>query len=113
MLLNGGSFEGKKIISSKSIETMIKKRSEGYPAEELAGTNKLGFYYGFSLFVLEDPEIDGVGASKGIYGCSGYHNTHFWIDPEKNLTGLFMSRARGVNSDFQNLLREAVYTDID
>jgi len=113
MLLNGGSFEGKKIISTKSIETMIKKRSEGYPAEEFAGTNKLGFYYGFSLFVLEDPEIDGVGASKGIYGWSGYHNTHFWIDPEKNLIGLFMSRARGVNSDFQNLLREAVYTDID
>ncbi|MDA0349519.1 MAG: serine hydrolase [Verrucomicrobia bacterium] len=113
MLLNGGSLEGKKIITPKSIEIMTKKRSEGYPFEEYAGTNKLGFYYGFSLFVLENPAIDGVGASKGIYGWSGYHNTHFWIDPEKNMFGLFMSRARGVSPGFQKRLREAVYSSLE
>jgi len=113
MLLNGGSYEGKKIISQKSIDIMTKKRTEGFPLEENAGSNKLGFYYGFSLFVLEDPKVDGVGASKGIWGWSGYHNTHFWIDPEKNLFALFMSRARQTNTLFQNELRKAVYSSVN
>jgi CubicO group peptidase (beta-lactamase class C family) len=92
---------------------MTKKRTEGFPLEENAGSNKLGFYYGFSLFVLEDPKVDGVGASKGIWGWSGYHNTHFWIDPEKNLFALFMSRARQTNTLFQNELRKAVYSSVN
>jgi CubicO group peptidase (beta-lactamase class C family) len=113
MLLNDGRFEGKKIISRKSIDIMTAKYSEGYPSEEHAPKNYLGFYIGFSLFVLEDPLIDGVGASKGIWGWAGYHNTHFWIDPEKNLFGLFMSRARHSHSDFQQQFRKAVYSSVN
>ena len=85
MLLNGGSYDGKKIISQNSINLMTKKYSQSYPNEEFSDSSKLGFYYGFSLFVLENPEIDDTNSSKGIFGWSGYHNTHFWIDPEKKL----------------------------
>ena len=113
MLLNGGSYNGRKIISQKSIDLMTSKHSEGFPVEENAHTNKMGFYFGFSFFVLDDPAIDGAGASKGIYGWAGYHNTHFWIDPEKNLYAVFMSRARGVPSDFQQRLRRAVYRSLN
>ena len=35
--------------------------------EEYADIRKLGFYYGFSLFVLEIPEIDKTNSSKGIF----------------------------------------------
>ena len=113
MLLNGGSFNGKKIISQNSINLMTKKYSQSYPNEEFADTRKLGFYYGFSLFVLENPEIDNTNSTKGIYGWSGYHNTHFWIDPENKLFGLFMSRA--VEFDFSILKRfkSASYQLID
>ena len=55
MLLNGGSYNGKKIISQNSINLMTKKYSQSYPNEEFADTRKLGFYYGFSLFLLENP----------------------------------------------------------
>ena len=114
MLLNGGLFNGKRIISQKSIDLMTKKYSDSYPLEEYADIRKLGFYFGFSLFVLENPEIDGTNSSKGIYGWSGYLNTHFWIDPEKNLYGLFMSRSRqGVsNIDVQKEFRRIVYKSI-
>ena len=114
MLLNGGSYNGKKIISQNSINLMTKKYSQSYPNEEFADTRKLGFYYGFSLFVLEDPEIDNTNSTKGIYGWSGYHNTHFWIDPEKQLFAIFLSRSRqGVsNIDTQKEFRRAVYKTI-
>ena len=100
MLLNGGELEGHRIISKNSIDIMTEKHSEGDD----------GFYNAFSLFVLEDPEEDGRNTSKGIFGWSGYHNTHFWIDNEKNLFGLFMTRAREYNQDIQNDFREAVYS---
>ena len=70
MLLNDGELEGKRILSQSSIDIMTEKHSERTD----------GFYNAFSLFVLEDPAKDGRNSSKGIYGWSGYHNTHFWID---------------------------------
>ena len=115
MLLNGGTYNGKKIISQNSINLMTKKYSDSYPSEEYADTRKLGFYYGFSLFVLDNPEIDGTGSSKGIFGWSGYHNTHFWIDPEKNLFAIFLSRSRQSvsNIDIQKEFRRAVYKALE
>ena len=100
MLLNGGELKGQRIISKNSIDIMTEKHSEGDD----------GFYNAFSLFVLEDPMKDGRNTSKGIYGWSGYHNTHFWIDNEKNLFGLFMTRAREYSQDIQNDFRNAVYS---
>ena len=100
MLLNDGELNGNRIISQSSIDLMTEKHSEGTD----------GFYNAFSLFVLEDPKQDGRNSSKGIYGWSGYHNTHFWIDNEKNLFGLFMTRAREYSQDIQNDFREAVYS---
>ena len=100
MLLNGGELKGQRIISKNSIDIMTEKHSDGND----------GFYNAFSLFVLEDPLEDGRNSSKGIYGWSGYHNTHFWIDNEKNLFGLFMTRAREYSQDIQNDFREAVHS---
>ena len=115
MLLNGGSYNGNKIISQNSINLMTKKYSQSYPNEEFADTRKLGFYYGFSLFVLENTEIDNTNSSKGIFGWSGYHNTHFWIDPEKQLYAIFLSRSRQSvsNIDTQKEFRRAVYKSIE
>ena len=115
MLLNGGYYNGHKIISQNSINLMTKKYSQSYPSEEFADTRKLGFYYGFSLFILENPEIDNTNSSKGIFGWSGYHNTHFWIDPEKQLYAIFLSRSRQSvsNIDTQKEFRRAVYKSIE
>ena len=107
MLLNRGTHNGNKIISSASIDMMTSKYSIGRPNEFASIGDP--FYYGFSLFVLDDPELDGTNSSKGIYGWSGYHNTHFWIDDEKQLFGLFMSRAREFSFDLQKEFRRAVY----
>ena len=107
MLLNNGELNGAKIINRSSIDLMLEKHSVLEPDPFLDIND--GFHFGFSVFVLNDPSKDETNSSKGIYGWSGYHNTHFWIDNEKNLFGLFMTRARefsfGVQSDF----RKAVY----
>lgn len=103
MLVQGGNYEGKQIISQKSIDEMTGSYSK---------VENDAFDYGYSLFVLSDPELDGANSSKGIFGWSGYHNTHFWIDPEKNLFGLFMTRAREFSFGIQKEFRRAVYNSI-
>ena len=107
MLLNNGELNGNKILDRSSIDLMLEKHSVLQP-DPFLNIND-GFHLGFSVFVLNDPEKDGTNSSKGIYGWSGYHNTHFWIDNEKNLFGLFMTRAREFSFGIQGDFRKAVY----
>ena len=107
MLLNNGELNGAKIINRSSINLMLEKHSVLEPDPFLDIND--GFHFGFSVFVLNDPSKDETNSSKGIYGWSGYHNTHFWIDNEKNLFGLFMTRAREFSFGIQSDFRKAVY----
>ena len=107
MLLNNGELNGNKIIDRSSIDLMVEKHSD-LESDSFLNINE-GFHLGFSVFVLNDPEKDGTNSSEGIYGWSGYHNTHFWIDNEKNLFGLFMTRAREFSFGIQGDFRKAVY----
>ncbi len=107
MLLNNGKLNGNKILDRSSIDLMLEKHSVLEP-DPLLNIND-GFHSGFSVFVLNDPNKDGTNSSKGIYGWSGYHNTHFWIDNEKNLFGLFMTRGREFSFGIQGDFRKAVY----
>ena len=107
MLLNNGELNGNKIIDRSSIDLMVEKHSD-LESDPFLNINE-GFHLGFSVFVLNDPKKDGTNSSEGIYGWSGYHNTHFWIDNEKNLFGLFMTRAREFSFGIQGDFRKAVY----
>ena len=103
MLLNNGVYNNQTIVSREGIKLMTSKYSNGYPHpdEPWVFPDLAGYYFGFTFCVLEDLEVDGTGAGKGTFGWSGYHNTHFWIDPEKNVYGLFMSRS--IEPDFSIL----------
>ena len=109
MLAMGGKFRGKTIISPASIQTMTKKWSGGFPEEPDAFEPLKGHYNGFSLFVLDKPSEHETASPKGIYGWAGYHNTHFWIDPQNKMFGLFMARARPFSWEIPIGLRKVVY----
>tara|TARA_Y100000766_G_scaffold277624_1_gene283299 strand:- start:1107 stop:2369 length:1263 start_codon:yes stop_codon:yes gene_type:complete len=96
MLVGRGNFKGKQILSQKSFDLMLQKHTEPYPNENepYLFPDMPGHYFAFNFSVLEDESVDLTGAPAGVYGWSGYHNTHFWIDPENKLYGLFMSRSR-------------------
>jgi len=109
MLVNNGVFKGKKIIDPKSIEMM----KNPYTKKRIEYGFYSGFDYGYSFFNLQNPILDGTNSSKGIFGWSGYHNTHFWIDPKKKLYCLFMTRTTPFSSDIQRSLRSSIYSKIN
>jgi len=103
MLVNDGVYKGMRILSPAAIELM-------HSCQSPEGED--GFWNGFSYFHLNSPEKDGFLSTEGIFGWSGYHNTHFWIDQEKNLYGLFMTRRTPYSQDIQRQFRRAVYQAI-
>ena len=109
MLLDGGMFKEKVLISPKSFELMTTPVT---PSQISRGYNN-GFAYAFSLFSLEEPLLDGTGSPKGIFGWSGYHNTHFWIDQKNEIFGLFMSRTTPFSFEIQKQLRAVVYDHLE
>ena len=109
MLVNNGVFKGKRIISPKSIQMM----TNPYTKQRIEYGFYSGFDYGFSYFNVQNPILDGTGSTKGIYGWSGYHNTHFWIDPQKKLYCIFMSRTTPYSSDIQRSLRASAYSKMN
>jgi CubicO group peptidase (beta-lactamase class C family) len=105
MLLAGGRFAGKALISESAFKRMTTTVT---PPQISAGYNS-GFGYAYSLFNLEEPLLDGTGSPKGIFGWSGYHNTHFWIDQTNGIYGLFMTRTTPSAMEIQKQFRAAVY----
>ena len=112
MLVNGGIYNNERIITEESIDIMTDKYTSGYPDpnEPNVFPDYIGNYFGFTFVVSEDPEKDGSGAGKGTYGWSGYHNTHFWIDPQNNTYGLFMSRSIEFDFSIKKNFKKAVYS---
>jgi CubicO group peptidase (beta-lactamase class C family) len=51
-----------------------------------------GTGYGLGVSVLVDPVRRGNLGSKGEFGWSGAAATHFIIDPEKDIIGIFLTQ---------------------
>ena len=112
MLVNEGEFKGNTILSKESFQLMLEKHTEPYPNDDepYLFPDLPGNYFAFNFSVLENTELDGTGAPEGVYGWSGYHNTHFWVDPKNKMYGLFMSRSREFNFSIPTNLKKVVYS---
>lgn len=102
MLLNGGSFNGKQLLSRKTIELMTLNHSGNMfirPGE--------GFGYGFA--VVTDVASTRFPGSEGLFYWEGAYNTHFFIDPRENLITVFMTQESTFNWEYHGRMRQLVY----
>lgn len=103
MLLNGGVLDGVRIVSPRSVELMSRNHlSDGQ--RFLPG---MGFGLGFAI--SEDPGLQKTFLSQGSYSWAGAADTHFWIDPEKNLIGLAMTQLFSSRSPLRDDMRVMTY----
>ena len=81
MMLNGGKFNGVRLLSRKTVELMT--------TDQLA---KMGVDYGFGLgfgVVRDESDLNEIG-SVGRYGWGGFFFTNFFIDPQEQMIGIFL-----------------------
>ncbi len=93
MLLHGGALDGARLLGRKTLEVM---RANHLPPElvpiVLNGNPNAGYGFGLGVSVLADLPASGAPGSAGIFGWGGAATTQFWIDPEEEMLGIFMTQ---------------------
>jgi CubicO group peptidase (beta-lactamase class C family) len=110
MLLNGGEFEGVRILSRKSVELMTSDHlgtgiSHGPPFPA-------GYGFGLGFAVRVTPGESSSPGSVGDYGWFGLYGTTFFVDPKERLIGILMMQ-RPNFAKYSRQFRTGVYSALD
>jgi len=109
MLLNDGALGNVRLIGSRTAQTM----HTVFAPASLPGRTP-GEGYGLGVRVVTDPAARRTMLSQGSFGWSGAFNTHFFIDPEKRIVGIFMTQSAFLESrqqlreDFETAVMQAI-----
>jgi CubicO group peptidase (beta-lactamase class C family) len=88
MILSGGSYDGKRILSEAAVRQMtsIETGEIRINDNEAAG-------YGFGWSVLK--RAAGDGRSAGSFGHGGAYKTMMWVDPPRELVLILLRHHSG------------------
>ncbi|MBS1919739.1 MAG: beta-lactamase family protein [Bacteroidetes bacterium] len=105
MLLNGGTYNGHRILSPRTVELMTQNQIN----DLWLGADKFGL--GFEITTEKGAAIG--ARSKGSFSWGGYYGTTFWADPEKKLVCLIMTQQKpNSHSDLSKKFEVAVYQSL-
>jgi CubicO group peptidase (beta-lactamase class C family) len=86
MMLNGGTYKGVRILSKASVSAMTSVQTGDL---EVSGPTH-GSAYGLTWELIRGP-LDGLALnSPGTFGHAGSLGTQGWVDPAKDLIGVFL-----------------------
>ncbi|MEI8646954.1 serine hydrolase [Paraglaciecola sp. Hal342] len=111
MLLNGGEYQGKRILGRKTVEYM---RTNHLPTSLIPfEPTSTGEGYGLAMSVTVDEQGANTMGSAGDYGWAGAASTYFRIDPKEqmiviSMTQLMPSSYFSYNKDFKNIAYQAL-----
>lgn len=106
-LLNGGEYNGKKILSPHTIQLMTKNHIRdlvmwGNP------DNPNRFGLGFGVYT-EKSELN-TPVAAGSYDWAGMFASHFWVDPKNKIVAVFMRNVWPTTEwDFGERIKPVVY----
>lgn len=111
MLLSGGQLEGAQILSPKTVELMRADVLGDLPKEAVLGLPPPGYGFGLTFAVNRGPAHTGTIVSRGEYNWGGAAGTSFWIDPQEQMTGVWMMQTMldlGKGDRFKQLAYQAI-----
>jgi CubicO group peptidase (beta-lactamase class C family) len=109
MYLNGGIYNGKRILSSHTIK-MIMTNQVG----DLLGDGGKDYGLAFGLVDENGVQQGGLG-SLGTFDWGGYFNTQYFADPETRIIGLIFKQTSGAGNGDETSwrFRQMVFTLVD
>ena len=106
MLLNKGEYDGKRLLSSRTVELMTTNQI----GELNVGKDKFGL--GFEITTEDGQTV--LGISEGSFAWGGYYGTTYWADPSEGLVCLlFMQQFPLSHGEIQNKFKAMVYQALD
>jgi CubicO group peptidase (beta-lactamase class C family) len=105
-MLDGGTLDGKRILSRKTVELMTVNH-----VGTLFTQPGVGFGLGFS--VVTDLGARGVPGSLGEFGWGGAYHSTYWVDPREDLVVVYFTQLIPAGTvDDHGKLRALVYQAI-
>jgi CubicO group peptidase (beta-lactamase class C family) len=111
MLLNGGTLNGTRLLSRKTVELMTSNAIGPLDLRNYAGDQVLkGYGFGLGVRIRRSTGESGWMGSPGDFGWAGALGTYFWIDPKEQLIGLVMIQTRNtkIRMEFPNAVYQAI-----
>lgn len=111
MLANGGQWNGKRLLSPKTIAFMASNHvGELFDDAKFNGYPGRGVGFGLSVAVMQDPVAAEMRVSPGAFGWNGAYGTKFWVDPKENMIEILMMQTPNpqIHHDFENAVMQAL-----
>lgn len=111
MLANGGTLDGKRYLSPKTVAYMGSNHI-GPAAGVAPGPYYLpgpGFGFGLGFAVRTEAGVSPIEGSVGEMNWSGAAGTTFWIDPKEDMFVVFMSQTVSQRARIRATLKNLVY----
>ncbi len=101
MLLNGGVWQGRRLLSAKAVAAMTQTQTG-----ELGTGFVPGMSFGFGVGVVRTPTNVTAALSPGSFGHGGAYGTQGWVDPVRRRIYVLMIQRQGLpNADGSEIRR--------
>ncbi len=107
MMLSKGQYKGVRLLSPASVEVMTQVHTGDLV------TSQPGAGWGLGWFVVKEPSASLSLLSPGSYGHGGRYGTFCFIDPRKDLIGIFMIHRQGGSDERQAFVAMAESSVLD
>jgi CubicO group peptidase (beta-lactamase class C family) len=95
MMLNGGTYHGRRILSPMSVVAM----TSNHTTNVRSAITQRPAYQGLGWGLSGDPLSDFPLTTAGSYGHNGAFGSIIWIDPKEGLIRIFLEHLFGVGSE--------------
>ena len=111
LMRNGGTLEGCRLVSRKTIAWMTSDHLGDIPPK---GDLLLpGYGFGLGFAVRTHAGLAPQPGSPGQYFWSGIGGTSFFVDPAEDLFAILLTQAPNQRIYYRNLFRQLVYAALD
>lgn len=112
MLLNGGEFNGQRILSPAMVKLMTSDQMNKKIISRVANVepHREGYGFGLGVAVRTDPGLAAVPGNVGEYSWNGAYGTGFFADPQAKLVVVFGTAAPGeLRKYYREQIQNLVY----
>ncbi len=97
MLINGGSIDGRRVLSAKTVEWMTSDHLGANIRNQVPGTepHRDGYGWGLGVAVRLNDGVAATPGTKGDFTWNGANGTQFWADPQERLVVVVGTAAPG------------------
>ena len=105
MLLNGGVYNGKRLLARRTVELMT--------SNQIGDLDLRGDKFGLGFQITSEKNQAKLGVSKGTFAWGGYFGTTYWVDPKEKIVGLIFIQQSPLKSDIHDKFKAAVYQSLN